>query len=175
MVTPFKDDGSIDFVQTRKLAKALVASGSDGIVVAGTTGESPTVTWEEEHALFMAVKEAVGDKAKVIAGTGSNSTAQTIDLSRAVATLPIDGYLVVTPYYNKPTQEGLCRHYLAVADAVDRPVILYNVPGRTGVDMRPETVARVADHPGVIGIKEATGDLSRVATLRAGCGDEETG
>ena len=105
-------------------------------------------------------------------GTGSNSTAQTIDLSRAVAGLPIDGYLIVTPYYNKPTQEGLCRHYLAIADAVDRPVILYNVPGRTGVDMRPETVARVADHPGIVGIKEATGDLSRLAPLRAGCGDD---
>jgi 4-hydroxy-tetrahydrodipicolinate synthase len=119
----------------------------------------------------VAAERAAG-RIPVIAGTGSNSTAQTIDLSLAVAAFPIDGYLIVTPYYNKPTQEGLCRHYLAIADALDRPVILYNVPGRTGVDMLPATVARVAGHTSIVGIKEATGDLRRLAPLRTGCGDD---
>jgi len=165
-------DGTVDFACLERLVDLHVAQGTDCLVIAGTTGESATLTKPEHIEVIRVAAERAAGRIPVVAGTGSNSTAQTIDLSRAVAPYPIDGYLIVTPYYNKPTQEGLCQHYLAIADAVDRPVILYNVPGRTGVDMLPETVARVARHSGIAGIKEATGDLSRVAPLRAGCGDE---
>ncbi len=162
----------MDFACLERLVDWHVAEGTDFLVIAGTTGESATLSRAEHIEVIRVAAERAGGRIPVVAGTGSNSTAQTIDLSRAVAPFPIDGYLIVTPYYNKPTQEGLCRHYLAIADAVDRPVILYNVPGRTGVDMLPQTVARVAGHVGIVGIKEATGDLSRIAPLRAGCGDD---
>jgi len=165
-------DGTVDFACLERLVDLHVAEGTDCLVIAGTTGESATLTKTEHIEVIRVAAERAAGRIPVVAGTGSNSTAQTIELSRAVAAYPIDGYLVVTPYYNKPTQEGLCRHYLAIADAVDRPVILYNVPGRTGVDMLPETVARVAGHSGIVGIKEATGDVSRVAALRGGCGEE---
>ena len=147
--------------------------GTDCLVIAGTTGESATLTKSEHIEVIRVAAERAAGRIPVVAGTGSNSTAQTIELSRAVARLPIDGYLIVTPYYNKPTQEGLYRHYLAIADAVDRPVILYNVPGRTGVDMQTGN-GRAAwpQHPGIVGIKEATGDLAACAPLRAGCGDD---
>lgn len=164
-------DGTIDFACLERLVDLHVAEGTDYLVIAGTTGESATLTKSEHIEVIRVAAERAAGRIPVVAGTGSNSTAQTIELSRAVAMYPIDGYLVVTPYYNKPTQEGLCQHYLAIADAVDRPVILYNVPGRTGVDLLPETVAQVAKHSGIIGIKEATGDLSRIPTLRSGCGD----
>jgi 4-hydroxy-tetrahydrodipicolinate synthase len=172
LVTPMAADGTVDFACLERLVDLHIAEGTDCLVIAGTTGESATLTKPEHIEVIRVAAERAAGRIPVVAGTGSNSTAQTIDLSRAVAAYPIDGYLVVTPYYNKPTQEGLCRHYLAIADAVDRPVILYNVPGRTGVDMLPETVARVAGHSGIVGIKEATGDLARVAALRAGCGDD---
>jgi 4-hydroxy-tetrahydrodipicolinate synthase len=172
LVTPMTADGAVDFACLERLVDFHVEAGTDFLVIAGTTGESATLTKTEHVEVVRVAAERAAGRIPVVAGTGSNSTAQTIDLSRAVAGTPIDGYLVVTPYYNKPTQEGLYRHFLAVADAVDRPVILYNVPGRTGVDLRPETVARIAAHPGVIGIKEATGDLSRIAPLRAGCGED---
>ncbi len=165
MVTPFKDDGSIDFDQTRKLAKALVASGSDGIVVAGTTGESPTVTWEEEHALFMAVKEAVGDSARVIAGTGSNSTAEAVENTIKAEKLGVDAALLVVPYYNKPTQEGLYRHFKAVADATTLPIILYNVPSRTVTSLSAETTIRLSKIPNIVGTKEASGNLGEIARI----------
>lgn len=165
-------DGTVDFACLERLVDLHVEEGTDCLVIAGTTGESATLTKSEHIEVIRVAAERAAGRIPVVAGTGSNSTAQTIELSRAVAAYPIDGYLIVTPYYNKPTQEGLCRHYLAIADAVDRPVILYNVPGRTGVDMLPETVATVARHSGIVGIKEATGDLSRIAPLRAGCGDE---
>jgi len=164
-------DGTIDFACLERLVDLHIAEGTDCLVITGTTGESATLTRAEHVEVIRVAAERAAGRIPVVAGTGSNSTAQTIDLSRAVASCPIDGYLIVTPYYNKPTQEGLCRHYLAIADAVDRPVILYNVPGRTGVDMLPETVAKVAGHSGIVGIKEATGDLGRVAALRAGCGE----
>jgi 4-hydroxy-tetrahydrodipicolinate synthase len=165
MVTPFKDDGSIDFVQTKRLARALVASGSDGIVVAGTTGESPTVTWEEEHALFMAVKEAVGDAAKVIAGTGSNSTAEAVENTIKAEKLGVDAALLVVPYYNKPTQEGLYRHFKAVADATNLPIILYNVPSRTITSLSAETTVRLSKIPNIVGTKEASGNLGEIARI----------
>jgi 4-hydroxy-tetrahydrodipicolinate synthase len=172
LVTPMMADGTVDFACLERLVDWHVEAGTDWLVIAGTTGESATLTRAEHIEVIRVAAERAAGRIPVVAGTGSNSTIQTIDLSRAVAAFPIDGYLVVTPYYNKPTQEGLYRHYLAVADAVDRPVILYNVPSRTGVDMQPETVARVAGHPGIVGIKEATGDLGRLAPLRSGCGDD---
>ncbi|MCE7902600.1 MAG: 4-hydroxy-tetrahydrodipicolinate synthase [Gammaproteobacteria bacterium PRO9] len=172
IVTPMTAAGEVDFASLEQLIDWHVAEGSDSLVVTGTTGESATLTRAEHIEVIRVAAERAAGRIPIIAGTGSNSTAQTIDLSLAVAPFPIDGYLIVTPYYNKPTQAGLCQHFLAVANAVDRPVILYNVPGRTGVDMRPDTVAQVAAHPGIVGIKEATGDVSRVAALRAGCGDD---
>ena len=165
MVTPFKDDGTIDFKQTKKLAKALVASGSDGIVVAGTTGESPTVTWEEEHELFMAVKEAIGNSAKVIAGTGSNSTAEAVENTIKAEKLGVDAALLVVPYYNKPTQEGLYRHFKAVADATTLPIILYNVPSRTITSLSAETTVRLSKISNIVGTKEASGNLGEIARI----------
>ncbi len=172
LVTPMTADGAVDFPCLERLVDLHVAEGTDFLVIAGTTGESATLTRAEHIEVIRVAAQRAAGRIPVVAGTGSNSTAQTIDLSRAVAGFPIDGYLIVTPYYNKPTQEGLCQHYLAIADALDRPVILYNVPGRTGVDMLPETVARVSSHLGIVGIKEATGDLNRLPALRAGCGED---
>jgi 4-hydroxy-tetrahydrodipicolinate synthase len=139
-------------------------------VIAGTTGESATLTHDEHLELLGKACELAGGRVTIIAGTGSNSTRQTLELSVEACRLPIAALLIVTPYYNKPTQEGLVRHYTAIADAVDKPVILYNVPGRTAVDLVPATVAKLASHPRIVGIKDATGDISRVAELRAGGG-----
>ena len=169
LVTPMRPDGAVDFGSLERLVDWHVEQGTDGLVIAGTTGESATLTKSEHVEVVRVAGERARGRLPVIAGTGSNSTAQTIDLSLAVASLPIDGYLVVVPYYNKPTQEGLFRHFTAVADAVDRPVMLYNVPGRTVADLLPATVARLAAHPRIMGIKEATGDLARAAAVRASC------
>lgn len=172
LVTPMKEDGALDFACLERLVDWHVEQGTDGLVIAGTTGEASTLTKTEHVEVIRVAAQRAGGRIPVIAGTGSNSTAQTIDLSRVVGELPVDGYLIVTPYYNKPTQEGLYRHFVAIADALDRPLILYNVPGRTGVDMQTATVARLARHPGIIGIKEATGDLGRLQPLREACGDD---
>lgn len=172
LVTPMLEDGAVDYARLEALVDLHVEQGTDALVIAGTTGESATLGKTEHVEVIRVAAERAAGRLPVLAGTGSNSTAQTIDLSRAVAGYPIDGYLVVTPYYNKPTQEGLYRHYMAVADALDRPVILYNVPGRTGVDLQTATVARLAKHPGIAGLKEATGDLSRVRPLLESCGEE---
>ncbi len=169
LVTPMRPDGAVDFGSLERLVDWHVEQGTDGLVIAGTTGESATLTKSEHVEVVRVAAERARGRLPVIAGTGSNSTAQTIDLSLAVASLPIDGYLVVVPYYNTPTQEGLFRHFTAVADAVDRPVMLYNVPGRTVADLLPATVARLAAHPRIMGIKEATGDLARAAAVRASC------
>ena len=169
LVTPMRPDGAVDFGSLERLVDWHVEQGTDGLVIAGTTGESATLTKSEHVEVVRVAGERARGRLPVIAGTGSNSTAQTIDLSLAVASLPIDGYLVVVPYYNKPTQEGLFRHFTAVADAVDHPVMLYNVPGRTVADLLPATVARLAAHPRIMGIKEATGDLARAAAVRASC------
>ncbi len=165
MVTPFKEDGTIDFEQTKRLAKALVASGSDGIVVAGTTGESPTITWDEEHALFKAVKEAVGNRARIIAGTGSNSTAEAVENTIKAEKLGVDAALLVVPYYNKPTQEGLYRHFKTVADATTLPIILYNVPSRTITSLSAETTVRLSKIGNIVGTKEASGNLGEIARI----------
>ncbi|WNC23232.1 4-hydroxy-tetrahydrodipicolinate synthase [Thermosynechococcus sp. PP22] len=168
MITPFTEDGAIAYDVAAELAQHLVANGSDGIVVCGTTGESPTLTWEEEFQLFQTVQQAVAGKAKVIAGTGSNSTREAIHATAKAAELGLDGALLVVPYYNKPPQEGLYAHFQAIAKVVpDFPLMLYNIPGRTGQNLLPETVIRLADHPNIVAIKEASGSLDQASALRA--------
>jgi 4-hydroxy-tetrahydrodipicolinate synthase len=170
LVTPMQSDGSIDDSCFRELIDRHVEAGTAGLVIAGTTGESATLEKSEHIELIRLAVEHAAGRIPIIAGTGSNSTQQTIDLSQAVGRFAIDGYLVVVPYYNKPSQNGLFQHFIAVADAVDKPVMLYNVPGRTAADLRPETVIRLAGHERITGIKEATGDLARIPLLRDGCG-----
>jgi 4-hydroxy-tetrahydrodipicolinate synthase len=172
LVTPMHSDGSVDFECMRRLVDWHVAQGTDGLVIAGTTGESATLGRDEHIEVIRVAAEHARGRIPVIAGTGSNSTTQTIDLSKAVEALPIEAYLLVVPYYNKPTQEGMYRHFSAVADSIGKPVMLYNVPGRTVADLQPETVARLAHHPRIFGIKEATGDLGRAARIRELCGPE---
>ena len=172
LVTPMLEDGSLDFDSLDRLIEFHVENKTDAIVAVGTTGESATLD-EKEHCTTIkrAVKTAAG-RIPIIAGTGSNSTKEAIDLTRCAMEAGADACLLVTPYYNKPTQEGLYLHYRAVAEAVGIPQILYNVPGRTAVDMQPETVARLADIPNIVGIKEATGDLQRAKTILEMCGDK---
>ena len=167
LVTPMGEDGSIDFGAWEKLLDFHLAAGTDGVVVGGTTGESPVLERGEIEQLIRRAKSQIGGRIPVIAGSGTNSTAGSVALSRAAEAAGADALLVVTPYYNKPTQEGLFQHFTAVADAVDIPVILYNVPGRTACDMLADTVARLSQHPRIAGVKEATGDIARgVAILR---------
>jgi 4-hydroxy-tetrahydrodipicolinate synthase len=172
LVTPMDADGRINHGDLAKLIEIHISAGTEAFVIAGTTGESATLTREEHIDLIERACTLVAGRVPVVAGTGSNSTAQTLALSKAVDQLSVDGFLVVTPYYNKPTQEGLFQHFSLIADAVQRPVILYNVPGRTGVDLTCETTARLATHGNIIGIKEATGELDRVSILRDGCGPD---
>ena len=167
LVTPFDADDRVDYAAVERLVEFHIAEGSDGLVIAGTTGESATLERDEHAELIATVVEIVAGRLPVIAGTGSNSTRQTIDLSLAIGNTKVDAYLLVTPYYNKPVQEGIFRHFTAVADAVSRPIMLYNVPGRTVADTLPETVARLAKHPRIFGIKEATGDMQRLKELQA--------
>ena len=167
MVTPFKEDGSVNYEVAEKLAAHLADNGSDGIVVCGTTGESPTLTWDEEYQLFQVVKKAVTGKAKVIAGTGSNSTAEAIDATQKAAKLSLDGSLQVVPYYNKPPQEGLYQHFAAIAHSCpDLPIMLYNIPGRTGQNLAPETVAKLAEIENIVAIKEASGNIENTCMIR---------
>ncbi|MDN5346707.1 MAG: 4-hydroxy-tetrahydrodipicolinate synthase [Clostridia bacterium] len=165
MVTPFKADGSLDVEGARRLASYLVEHGSDGLVVAGTTGESPTLTHEEKLALFKAVKEEVGGRATVIAGTGTNSTAASIELSKEAEETGVDGLMLVVPYYNRPSQEGLYRHFKAVAEATSLPILLYNIPSRTGRNMEVDTVSRLAEIKNIVALKEASGDLDQAAAI----------
>jgi len=166
MVTPFDEGLNVDYARAAALARRLVEEGSDALVVAGTTGESPTLSDEEKVRLFRTVKEAVGGKAKVIAGTGTYDTRHSVHLSKEAEEAGADGLLLVVPYYNKPSQEGLYRHFRAIAEETRLPVILYNIPGRTGVNMLPETVARLAEVPNIVGIKEASGNLDQVSEIR---------
>lgn len=172
LVTPMNAAGDIDEPQLARLVEFHLEAGTEGFVIAGTTGESATLTRDEHIGAIERVCQVVNGRAPVIAGTGSNSTAQTLDLSRAVDNLPVAGFLLVTPYYNKPGQEGMYRHFCTVADSVSRPVILYNVPSRTGVDLTSGTVARLARHGNISAIKEATGELGRVTQLRRVCGKD---
>lgn len=172
LVTPMREDGSVDENSLRNLVDWHVEQGTDAIVAVGTTGESATLDEREHCEVIRQVVEFAAKRLPVIAGTGANSTTEAIQLTRCAKQAGADGCLLVTPYYNKPTQEGLYRHFKAVAEAVDIPQLLYNVPGRTACDMLPETVGRLAAIANIVGIKEATGDLSRVALLRELCGEE---
>ena len=167
MVTPFAEDGSVNYEVAEKLAVHLVENGSDGLVICGTTGESPTLSWSEEYELFKIVKQAVGDRAKIIAGTGSNSTTEAIAATQKAAKLDLDGSLQVVPYYNKPPQAGLYQHFKAIAEACpELPMMLYNVPGRTNCNLEPETVANLAQIGNIVAIKEASGDLEQACKIR---------
>jgi 4-hydroxy-tetrahydrodipicolinate synthase len=163
MVTPFAEDGSIDLAGAQELAAHLVDRQShDGLVVLGTTGEAPTLSDGEQHAVLEAVLDAVGDRATVVAGVGTNDTAHTIENARRAERLGAHGLLVVTPYYNKPPQAGLLRHFTAVADATDLPVMLYDIPPRSVVPIEVDTLARLAEHPRIVAVKDAKGDLGAV-------------
>ncbi len=167
MITPFREDGSVNYEVAEQLAAHLADNGSDAIVVCGTTGESPTLTWDEEYQLFQVVQKAVAGKAKVIAGTGSNSTEEAISATQKAAKIGIDGSLQVVPYYNKPPQSGLYQHFQAIAQACpDIPLMLYNVPSRTGQNLQAETVARLAEIPNIVAIKEARGDFDQASLIR---------
>ncbi|WP_287129395.1 4-hydroxy-tetrahydrodipicolinate synthase [Candidatus Cyanaurora vandensis] len=167
MVTPFSSTGGVDYATAEKLAVHLVDQGSDGLVLAGTTGESPTLTWTEEYELFQVVLKAVGGRARLIAGTGSNCTREAIEATQKAARLGLDCSLQVCPYYNKPSQEGLYQHFVQIARASDLPILIYNIPGRTGVGLTAETVARLALEPGILGIKEASGTVDQTMAIRA--------
>lgn len=170
MVTPFKADMSVDWKRAEEIADFLVKNGSEGLVIHGTTGESPTLTHEEEYELYRVVKKAVGGKCKVIAGTGSNSTETTIKSSKEAEKIGVDGLMVVVPYYNKPSQEGMYQHYKAVSRSTGLPIIIYNIPGRTGINMTPETTARIAaDCKNVVGLKDAAGSLDQTSATRQLC------
>ena len=165
IVTPMHADGSLDLPGLRKLIDWHISEGTDGIVIVGTTGESPTVSVEEHCELVKVAVQHTAKRVAVIAGTGGNSTAEAIDLTRHALEVGADASLQVVPYYNRPTQEGMFQHFKKIAESVDLPVILYNVPGRTVADMSNETILRLAQVPGVIGIKDATGNLGRGADL----------
>lgn len=170
MATPFTTTGDVDYAQARRLAIALLDSGSDGLVVTGTTGEAPTLTFDEKMRLWSEVKDAVGARGAVIAGAGDNCTADSVEFSRQAATTGVDAILATCPYYNKPTQEGMYRHFAAIAEAIDLPLIPYNIPGRTSVNMRAETQIRLSRIGNIVGMKESSGDLSQIAHVI-----EETG
>jgi 4-hydroxy-tetrahydrodipicolinate synthase len=165
IVSPMRDDGALDFDAYRRLIDWQIAEGTNAIVAVGTTGESPTVTPDEHGELIRVAVEAAAGRVPVIAGTGGNSTAEAIDLTQHAKSVGATATLQVVPYYNKPTQEGLYRHFRAIAETVDLPVILYNVPGRTVADLANETTLRLAQVPGIVGLKDATGDLARAADL----------
>ena len=167
LVTPFSSDDRVDYDSLKRLIDFHVGQGSNGLVIAGTTGEAATLSRAEHVELITRAVEISAGRLPIIAGTGSNSTLQTINLSREVGDTGVDAFLTVVPYYNKPMQEGMYRHFSAIADAVDKPLLLYNVPGRTVADMLPETVARLAKHGNIFGIKEATGDIGRMESIQA--------
>ena len=165
MVTPFDRDGALDIEAGRRLAAHLVDNGLDSLVLAGTTGESPTTTTEEKIALIRAVKEEVGDRAKIIAGAGTNNTAASVELARASAEAGADALLVVTPYYSKPSQEGLFQHFSVVAEATDLPICLYDIPPRSSIPIAPETLRRLAEIPNILAVKDAKGNMAESALL----------
>lgn len=173
MVTPFRD-GKVDEAKIRELVEFHVKNGTHAIVPCGTTGESPTLSHEEHKKVVEVTIQAAAGRVPVIAGTGSNSTAEAIELTAHAKKAGADGVLMVCPYYNKPTQKGLVAHYRAIAEAVDIPIILYNIPGRTGINMLPETVATLAELPNIVGIKEASGSLEQMTEVIYLCGERIT-
>ncbi|MDQ1145664.1 4-hydroxy-tetrahydrodipicolinate synthase [Bacillus sp. SORGH_AS 510] len=165
MVTPFDQHGEIDFIATKELINYLIANGSDGLVIAGTTGESPTLTTEEKVELFKFVVEVVNHRVPVIAGTGSNNTRASINLTKQAENAGVDGIMLVTPYYNKPSQEGLYQHFKAIAESTSLPVMLYNIPGRSVVNMTVETIVRLSKINNIVTVKEASGNLDAMADI----------
>jgi len=170
MVTPFKDDLSIDWAGVEKLATHLVSTGHDGIVVNGTTGEAPTTSDEEKIEIIKVVRKAVDGKAKVVAGAGNNETSHSIEQAEMAANAGADGLLVVTPYYNKPPQAGIEAHFRAMADATKVPVMMYDIPGRTGVPIEPDTIVKLASHPNIVALKDAKGDVASTSWVIKRCG-----
>jgi 4-hydroxy-tetrahydrodipicolinate synthase len=166
MVTPMHKDGSVNYMAAVALAQRLAENGSDGVVLSGTTGESPTLSFDEKAKLFAEVTDALGGQIEIIAGTGSNCTQDSITLTKAAESAGVDGIMLVAPYYNKPSQEGLYQHFRAVAESTSLPVMLYNVPGRTNSNILPETVARLAEIENIVAIKEASGSLDQVSLLK---------
>ncbi|MCG7343394.1 4-hydroxy-tetrahydrodipicolinate synthase [Sporosarcina sp. ACRSL] len=165
MVTPFDVQGEIDFAATRNLIEYLIANGSDSLVVAGTTGESPTLSYEEKVQLFKFTVEVVNGRVPVIAGTGSNNTRESIELTMRAEDVGVDGVMLVAPYYNKPCQEGMYQHFKTIAAATSLPVMLYNIPGRSVVNIDVDTVVRLSEIPNIVAIKEASGDLDAMAEI----------
>ena len=165
MVTPFNENLEVDYQKTQELVVRLIESGSDGVVVCGTTGESPTLSKKEKLALFRVVVEAIGGKGTVIAGTGSYNTAESVELTKEAEKTGVDGLLLVAPYYNKPSQEGLYRHFKEIAGSTSLPTIIYNIPGRTGVNISVDTMVRLAEIENVVGVKESSGNLSQVSEI----------
>jgi len=172
MVTPFDHKGHIDFAKTTKLVNYLIANGTDSLVVAGTTGESPTLSKEEKLALFEHVVKVVNKRVPVIAGTGSNNTYASIELTKRAEMLGVDAIMIVAPYYNKPNQEGLYQHFKAVAEATSLPVLVYNIPGRTSVTIHPETIIRLSKVANIVAVKEASGDLNAITSIIANTDDK---
>jgi 4-hydroxy-tetrahydrodipicolinate synthase len=167
MITPMRDDGAVDYAEARRLAVWLADRGSTGLVLAGTTGESPTLSDAEKAKLFTEVVAAAGDRVRIIANTGGNDTHHSIELSKRAQQCGVDALLVVGPYYNKPPQAGLIEHFTAIADSVEIPIVIYNIPGRTAVNVLPETIATLSDHPRIAGVKESSGDLMQIGELIA--------
>jgi len=165
MVTPFDQNLAVNYQVSQELANRLIDSGSDGVVVAGTTGESPTLTKAEKINLFKAVVEAIGGKGTVIAGTGSYNTVDSIELTKEAERAGVDGVMLVAPYYNKPSQEGLYQHFKAIAEATSLPVIIYNIPGRTGVNISVDTLLRLAEIENVVAVKEASGNMGQISQI----------
>ena len=172
LVTPFTKYGNVDYSELEFLVEQHIKAGTDAIVAVGTTGESTTLTHEEHINVVNAVVELSAGRISVIAGNGSNSTSEAVQLTKKMTQAGVDGFLNVTPYYNKPSMAGLMAHFEACADVTDKPQILYNVPGRTCLDMTPDIIEKLAQIPDVVGVKEATGDVSRVAELKKRCGDD---
>jgi 4-hydroxy-tetrahydrodipicolinate synthase len=172
LVTPFKDDESLDETKLKELLEFQIEGGTDGIVPCGTTGESPALSDEEHNRVVDFTVQTVDGRTPVLAGTGSNSTTRTLHATEHAKASGADGALIVTPYYNKPTQNGLYAHYMKIADSVDIPIIIYNVPGRCGTDILSDTVARLAEHPNIVGLKEATGELKRASEVISMCSDD---
>lgn len=172
LITPMQADGSLDAKAFSDFVEWQIAEGTQGIIPCGTTGESPTLSHAEHHEVVDLAIKASNGRIPVIAGTGSNSTAEAVDLTRHAKAAGADAALVVTPYYNKPTQEGLYLHFMAIADAVDLPIIIYNIPPRSVIDMTVETMARLAKHPNIVGVKDATANLTRPLHTRAACGPD---
>ena len=171
MITPFDDKGKVDYEQAKRLANALLDSGSDRLVISGTTGESPSLSTEEKLRLFAEVKSAIGDRGAVVAGTGNYNTAESIELSKEAEQAGADALLLVVPYYNKPPQEGLYQHFKSIAEAVHIPCILYNVPSRTSLNMTHDTTIRLSHVDNIVGVKEASSDMDQIARIIDGARD----